>query len=60
MVVHVVVVAAVAAAAAAVAAAAAAAAAVQAREQKSEGKPFSDTQFARLVYNGKVCAASRY
>ena len=53
MVVHVVVV-------AAVAAAAAAAAAVQAREQKSEGKPFSDTQVARLVYNGKVCAASRY
>ena len=31
-----------------------------ATEQKSEGMPFSDTQFARLVYNGKVGAASRY
>ena len=31
-----------------------------ARKQKSEGKPFSDTQFARLVYNGKLGAASRY
>ena len=31
-----------------------------AREQRSEGKPFSDTQFARLVYNGKVGAATRY